>query len=129
MNKILNLTQHVATQEQLAAGVVDLDQESRSTLAKLLTFEAIPSSHDMARRACKIAQIAEEKSLADNDKCVMVGGAPFFMSTLERVLMKKGFDILYAFSKRESVERMKPDGSFEKTAVFRHAGFVAAIAG
>ena len=36
---IINLTQHAATTEQIAEGVVDLQDDARAELARLLTFD------------------------------------------------------------------------------------------
>jgi hypothetical protein len=56
----------------------------------------------------------------------MIGGAPFLMGPLETALRARGFSPVYAFSVRESVERTTATGAVEKTATFRHAGFVTA---
>jgi hypothetical protein len=54
----------------------------------------------------------------------MVGGAPYLMPYLERALKAKDISPIYAFSKRESIDQVQPDGSVRKVAVFRHAGWV-----
>lgn len=118
--KILNLTQHPATEEQVAAGVVDLCGHELQQLKKLLTFDDIPEHRDMLVRACEIA------SLASGYDKVMIGGAPFFMSTLESVLYRSGKIPCYAFSKRESAEEIQEDGSVRKINIFKHVGFVEA---
>lgn len=137
-NKIINLTQHFATPEQREAGVVDLSEELREELVKMLTFNEIPDRSDLEWRARSIAWMARRESgvpqrLVLEDELprpkVMIGGAPFFMSTLEKVLTLSGFYPVYAFSKRESVEVLRPDGSVEKRNVFKHAGFVRAWGG
>ena len=56
----------------------------------------------------------------------MIGGAPFFMSALERALLDVGITPLYAFSIRESVEKAAEDGTVTKINVFKHVGFVEA---
>lgn len=75
----------------------------------------------MEERAEKLAEIVA------NHGCpaAMVGGAPYFMAPLERLLLAGGIKPLYAFSRRESVEQTQPDGSVRKVAVFRHVGWVA----
>ena len=135
MRKILNLTQHVATPEQKAQGVVDLDEDRRKILTNLLIFEEIPSLYELKERAFLIANLCygeapdyylphEEEGGALLYNYAMIGGAPFFMSTLEKELLRRGITPLYAFSKRESIEELQPDGSVWKTQVFRHVGFV-----
>jgi hypothetical protein len=46
------------------------------------------------------------------------------MAPLEVALRAHGITPLYAFSVRESVDQVQPDGSVRKVATFRHAGFV-----
>jgi hypothetical protein len=137
---IINLTQHLATPEQVAAGVFDLPPNLRGDLAALLTFDAIPSveeirsrAYDIATMAALIADRAEEVDGADNDRGgfalqAMIGGAPYLMASLESALRDQGIEPVYAFSVRESVEKTLPDGSVQKTNVFRHVGFVKAAA-
>ena len=121
MGKILNLTQHEATKEQIEAGVIE--PASKGYIRELLTFEELPSQKELERRAKELAWLAEAYRSEGITK-VMIGGAPYFMSTLEKVLKEHGFTPLYAFSKRECIEEKRPDGSVKKTQVFRHIGFV-----
>jgi len=116
--KILNLTQHAPSQEQLAAGVVD--PADKQEVCSLLTFDSIPSSAEMRDRAERLAAIAKEVGAA----AAMIGGAPFFMSALEAALLEVGVEPVYAFSLRVTEEVPQPDGSVRKTNVFRHVGFV-----
>jgi len=132
--KILNLTQHVATHEQIEAGVFEPSAEDKERIQKLLTFDEIAETESwhMYQRAEKIAKIAvkyfpDEYDSEENYRgFAMIGGAPYFMGKIERVLHSEEVDILpmYAFSKRESIDQTQPDGSVKKTAVFRHCGFV-----
>jgi len=50
------------------------------------------------------------------------------MAPLERALRSSDLIPLYAFSRRESVEEVADDGTVTKRSVFRHSGFVPAIA-
>ena len=115
--KILNLTQHAPTNEQELAGVVQPESED---VRHLLTFDTLPSQEDIERRATGLAAIAK----AEGATAAMIGGAPWLMGELEQALLKRGIEPLYAFTQRESVERALPDGSVQKTNVFRHVGFV-----
>ncbi len=119
--KILNLTQHTATPEQLEAGV--FEPKSKKRIQELLTFDSIPSKEQMELRARELALIAKQE-LGITSKAVMIGGAPYFMSTLERVLKEEGFQVCYAFSKRECIEEKQSDGSVVKKTLFKHVGFV-----
>jgi len=120
MAKILNLTQHEVTEEQKKAGVREVVSKAR--VRQLLTFEEIPSKKELRKRARELAWIAE----AYNAECdrVMIGGAPYLMPFLERAIKRVGMTPVYAFSKRECIEKKMLDGSIKKIQVFRHIGFV-----
>lgn len=120
--KILNLTQHKATAEQIKAGVMDIEDEKwRSVLLELLTFEELPDNVEILGAAQNIAALAEEQGKGAQK--AMIGGAPFLMSRLEKALKERGFVTVYAFSKRVS-EESEVDGKVIKTQVFKHLGFV-----
>lgn len=128
--KILNLTQHLATPDQKAAGVVDLPELGRQQLQKLITFETLPDDTELSDRAHAVANLAaqyiELMALTDGEpvNTVLIGGAPYFMVPLEIALAHAGLFTVYAFSVRESVETHNPDGTVTKRNVFKHAGFV-----
>jgi len=122
---ILNLTQHPATPEQVAAGVVDLPADERVTLIDRLTVDALPTGSEIEARCADIATLA---ALASDQHPVqaMIGGAPWMMARLETALCDQGIEPVYAFSVRESIEQTNADGSVRKINVFRHTGFVSA---
>jgi len=115
---IINLTQHTATPEQTAAGVVPAPDAA--VVSRLLTFEEPPSRDEIVARANALAALAAGVGA----RAAMIGGAPYLMAPLERALRARGITPLYAFSRRESVEEAQPDGSVRKVAVFRHVGWV-----
>jgi len=118
--KIYNFTQHAATSEQQAAGVVDLPEEKQAYLHDLLTFDKLPDEMYIWQLADAIRDIA----LSVKADAVMVGGAPYLMSSLEKSMLYYGIRVFYAFSKRESIEQQQADGSVRKVNTFRHRGFV-----
>lgn len=120
--RIINLTQHKATDDQLAAGVVDLPETDREKLQGLLTFTSRPQQNLLAARAADIADIA----VRFNATHAMIGGAPFLMSQLEAALKAKGIQPLYSFTQRVTEEQVQSDGTIKKTSVFKHEGFVHA---
>lgn len=131
--KILNLTQHKTTPDQINAGVVDLEGAERLAVLELLTFNDLPTIKEIEYRANDIAEIASSVQSADSRDfaqdagfihTAMIGGAPFFMSALEKALIEWHIDVVYSFSLRESVEKTELDGSVHKTNVFRHIGFI-----
>jgi hypothetical protein len=124
---ILNLTQHPATAEQLAAGVVDLEGDALQELRTLLTFEQLPSGVEIADRAVAVARGARDRLPYDDTARAMIGGAPFFMAPLEKALLRQDIVPLYAFTQRVAVEEKQADGTVRKTQVFRHEGWVPAL--
>jgi hypothetical protein len=140
---ILNLTQHPATSDQIAAGVVDLVGAPLAALKAALTFDTLPTRIEIDDRADQIAALVASIVLgevspdgvdrsddlhADGTAIrVMIGGAPFLMSALESALINDCRVPVYAFSVRDSVEEKQADGSVKKSNVFNHAGFVDAV--
>ena len=118
--KIINLTQHAATQDQIDQGVFDLTSYAHTQLLEYLTFHEIPTKRDLEARAEGIASLAIDSEATH----AMIGGAPYLMAPLETAIRSHGIIPLYAFSKRESVEQTQKDGSVRKVNVFRHVGFV-----
>jgi len=128
---ILNLTQHPATAEQKAAGVVDLPDDRAWQIRLCLTFDNPPSPATIRQRAIDITTLALFNNLGGDDGDdphplrAMIGGAGYLMPALEKCLREHGIEPLHAFTRREVVERTEPDGAVTKSAVFRHAGFVS----
>ena len=77
------------------------------------------------RRAQEITRLAKDALFGQPERKAMIGGALWMMSTLESHLRLAGIQPMFAFSKRESVERVV-DGKTVKTNVFKHVGFVEA---
>ena len=118
--KILNLTQHMATPEQVVMGV--FEPENKTRIQELLTFNSLPTREEINDRAMAIASYAGCQTDCTH---AMIGGAPYLMPALEHALTFQGITPLYSFTERVSVETVQPDGTVKKTAVFKHIGFVA----
>ena len=114
--KIFNCTQHAPTLEQQNEGVYSAD---KINVSSLLTFDSIPDQKEMEIRAEKLSKIANDTGAEK----AMIGGAPFFMATLERAMFSKNIEPVYAFSKRVSSEK-EVDGKIVKINKFKHIGFV-----
>lgn len=125
---IINLTQHAATSEQLAAGVVDLDASQKAYVSNLLTFVGLPTMAEVQDRAATLAAFccifADAEAEEGEEVCAMIGGAPFLMAALESELKSSDIKPCYAFSERVSEEQAQEDGSVRKVNVFKHVGFV-----
>ena len=118
MEKILNLTQHPASKEQKESGV--FEPEDKERVKEILTFSEIPAKLMLEIKAISLMMIAKREGATT----VMIGGAPFFMSALESALINEDIHVLYAFSKRESIETTLPSGEVVKKSMFKHVGFV-----
>jgi len=129
---ILNLTQHPATADQRAAGVVDLAGPELASLKQALTFDECPTAAEVRERAVFIAELACYNGLSGDEgdspmpDQAMLGGALWLMAPLAAELDARGIAPGFAFSKRDTVEETLPSGEVRKVAVFRHAGFVPA---
>ena len=73
---IINLTQHSATPEQVAAGVVDVPAELKSDLSALLTFNNLPTKEELNEAAMKVAAMAVLCTQGSDAPAAMIGGAP-----------------------------------------------------
>lgn len=131
---IVNLTQHPASADQIAVGVVDLVGEGLTELKATLTFDTLPDAQEIRGCAERIAELACYNGLSGDEgdspmpEQAMIGGALWLMAPLAAALRGRGIEPVFAFSVRETEEQMQADGSTRKVAVFRHAGFVPAIA-
>jgi hypothetical protein len=135
-NVILNLTQHQATAAQVAAGVYSNEQIAE--LAAMTNFVGMPTKEEIKERSAKIAyglRTSEFVHAADLEQGagvakfdVMVGGAPWFMAPLCNELIRYGFNPVFSFTERQSVDLPQGDGSVKKTAVFNHVGFIPYVA-
>ena len=130
--KIINLTQHRSTQEQKAAGVVDLSDPYRAKLAEAITFEgtSAPSQSEIlraAKRACNLVSKCVTAADRRQPEAALIGGALWLMAPLARELRHRGIKPLFAYSRRESAEFTDADGSVSKRSIFRHIGFVEAV--
>ena len=121
---IINLTQHNASPEQVAAGVVDVPAELKSDLSALLTFSTLPTKEELSEAAMKVAAMAVICTQGTDAPAAMIGGAPFLMASLEVALRHYGIEPLYSFSERVSEEKMEADGTVRKVNLFKHKGFV-----
>jgi len=119
--KILNLTQHPATSDQIEAGVIE--PKDKEKVRELLTFNELPSYEEVMSKAQALADIAVEHGVTK----AMIGGALFFMTPLAAILRCRGVTPLFSFTKRMVEEKVLEDGTVEKKAVFKHEGWIVAF--
>ena len=115
---ILNLTQHQATPDQIAAGV--MEPSDKEKVQALLTFNYLPSMEEIYERAEALSDLASECGATQ----VMIGGAPYLMAPLQECLTRRRILPLYSFTERVSEDVPQTDGTTRKVSVFRHVGFV-----
>ena len=115
--RILNCTNHNATDKQLRMGVIEPDEQDKRAIQQSITFE-LPVSMADIRRACDmVTEYTEKYGCA----AALIGGAPFLQGYLESSLFAKSLCAAFAFTRRISAERKMPDGSVEKVSVFDSA--------
>jgi len=117
--KIINLTQHTPLPAQIAEGV--FSSSKHEEIRGLLTFHEAPTTKEMIKRALELSVIAREEGA----EYALIGGAPYFMPILEKVLLDSGIIPLYAFSRRQ-VEEVTENGTTKKIVVFHHERFIPA---
>lgn len=125
---IVNLTQHEATADQIAAGVVDLPEGLRRKAKEYLDFSEAPEDWELEERADRLVFIVHAFCAAlDMDTegvQVMIGGAGFLMGDLEALLIQDRLEPVYSFSKRVSLDVPQADGTVRKVSEFKHIKFV-----
>lgn len=89
-HRVLNLTMHTATDEQLAVGVFDLHPQHKAKLQKLLTFSEQPPAIEVAVNVELTADLAADVSEAAGCRRVMIDGPAFMLPALERALFQRG---------------------------------------
>ena len=119
MKRILNLTQHPATEAQVADGVIEPSAELKNEIKNMITFEEMPTKDEMKEVAEKLVTFVKDA----NCDSAMIGGAMFFMSTLENALKDAGITPCYAFSKRRCEEK-EIDGVVKKISLFEYIGLI-----
>ena len=130
--KILNLTQHSPTEDQIAAGVADPDDTvARNRALNVAASDLVgPNVQDIIHnRIADLVEIVLQHGLDHPvwDGRVMIGGLPVLTASLAVTLAKIGCSPVYAVTDRVSVESVQADGSVRKTSEFKHVGFVPAI--
>ena len=140
---IVNLTQHKLTTAQRVAGAVELDVPSHKlrTIEKpdgkggtlyrnerkedYLTFHIPPKPSWIVHNAGALCRMAiDHRWASDQPKWALLGGAPYLMSVLEKLLVSQHIQPVYAFTRRESVETVDSDGTVTKTSKFAFGGWV-----
>lgn len=119
---IINMTQHEATEDQRAAGVIEpLPKDQRQ---ELLTFKTLPEGHEVWWRAREVACVAATLCKRHRTSEVLIAGAGFLMLPLTQMLWSLDLTPLWSFSERVAEESPGEDGVVELRYRFKHTGFV-----
>lgn len=119
MTRILNLTSHTPTPEQIAKGVVQPREEIFSCHKDMLTFETIPSEKILRLTALVMAEHAK----AEGFKYAMIDGPSYLIPHLVKELKEMGVTPLFSSTEKVSIEEPQLDGSVQKTDIFKHVKF------
>lgn len=120
MNKemIYNFTQHETIPYQKKFNIVDVPNQEY--LKSLLTFDVLPDSDELEKRAILIADYATEIGA----KQIMIGGALYLMPYLIDELNKRNIISYFAFSKRVNKEMIVNDETVIKKSKFLMEGLI-----
>jgi hypothetical protein len=138
MATFINFTRYQTTPAQKAAGILDIPDNYYEALVELLLFEIspIPTQIDLQERAMQVVSLYEQY-IEENKHALdqlsqpvipMIGGAPFFLGTLEVEFISCGYNCAYPITKREKIEQVGPSNIVRKQAVFSHLGMVVIYA-
>ena len=122
---MLNITQHVATAEQLRDGAVEPESDVKSEIQRLLTFDrsVMTEAGQIEERAKALVSLVRREYPLVNK--AMIGGALYLIPALVRELKAAGIQPYFSYTDRVSQETHNTDGSVTKTLVFKHLGWVA----
>lgn len=119
MKKILNLSNHVLTQEQIAElssmgyEIVELNAEDKQRWSQL----------NLNNYENVVYRIMEAEETRYNVDCFHVAGFPPAVVLAVNTAFHLGKRSVYAYSERVSEEVHQPDGTVKKMNIFKHLGF------
>lgn len=118
MYKLINLTQHAGSTEQVSQGLIE--PQDKGAVQRLLTFTG---EDILAQKIEARAESLAELALKEGATAALVGGLPALMGPLCAALEDRGIAPVFAHSDRVSEDQTQPDGSVKKVAIFRHQFF------
>jgi hypothetical protein len=125
--KIYILLNHVPTNEQLQdlrqKGFIEI-VESTDQIKKIWS-NIDPYLNEMGRN--KLASIIVDEILEKQINAVWIQGESGMVFSIVSKLLSYGIDCYYSTTKRETNEIQMPDGSVQKTSIFRHVQFLKYI--
>jgi NAD(P)H-flavin reductase len=125
--KIYILLNHVPTNEQLQ----DLKQKNFTEIIeptdqiKKIWSNIDPHLNELSRS--RLVHLIVDEILKNKVNAVWIQGENGMVFSIVSKLLSYGIDCYYATSKREVNEIQMPDGSVQKTSIFRHVQFLKYI--
>ena len=98
MTKILNLLQKKVTPELEALGVVEYP--ARAELMNMMLFKMAPTVEEVELVSSQLAATVAAYCRRHGIKKVLIGGAPYMISSLEAALMSHGLLPVYQYTHR-----------------------------
>jgi hypothetical protein len=125
--KIYILLNHVPTEEQLQdlrqKGFIEIVEPTDQI--KKIWSNIDPYLNEMSRN--KLASIIVDEILGKQVNAVWVQGENGMIFSIVSKLLSYGIDCYYSTTKRETNEVQMPDGSVQKTSIFKHVQFLKYI--
>ena len=111
--EIFNLTKHRSTWREQKMGVIEPAWKVKREIIQLQSFPEIPDQVILDERAHRLAGLAKLSGC----KKAMIGGAGFFMVTLEMALIYHGIEPVYVWNIKTDFEGWKFGGFVESALV------------
>lgn len=124
---VLVCIQHALTEEQMAstasaASLTNLKDAAPEVFASAANIDPAITPEDINALAFRLAKIITQFEVA-----ILPIGSPELQCLLTRHLLEAGVQtppvVVFARTRRESVDTTNPDGSVVKSSVFKHAGW------
>lgn len=123
--KILNLTKHQPTPEQVRDGLFNSPHTSvQDTISECQRFDTLEDVGEDGTHADAKAYTLAVVAHNAGAKYALVAGASFLIVPLCAYLRQRGITPVSSFSERIAEELPQPDGSVKLSYVFKHIAFV-----
>lgn len=112
---IFNLTKHRSTWREQKMGVIEPTWRVKKDIIGLQSFPDLPDQESLEKRAHKLAGIAKLSGC----KKALIGGASFFMSTLEMALCYHGIEPVFIWNLKNDNNEWQFGGFVESAFVMK----------
>ena len=126
--KIINLTGLPSPEKLSDIEIIQLPEKLNEELKELLIFEQTPVKYELVQRAKEITSLAQEfiKANCKSPILIMITGAPFLMSYLEKELTETNIPFVHAYAvPRVELSVNRDEGNIKSKLIFAIKGFIA----